>query len=96
MHLSSAVPPLPSPLLPGVDLHFWDAPDDILGADMDLLFEKDRVYLHNATGHFGALPLSVSGQGGRRGGANGRRGRPFKGAAEAEGATDCGFICLEL
>jgi hypothetical protein len=44
-----------------VDLHFWDAPDDVLGADMDLLFERDRVYLHKATGHFGAVPLSVSG-----------------------------------
>lgn len=44
-----------------VDLHFWDAPDDILGAHMDLLFERDRVYLHKATGTFGAIPLSVSG-----------------------------------
>jgi hypothetical protein len=45
-----------------VDLHFWDSPDDILGADMDLLFERDRVYLHKATGSFGAIPLSVSGE----------------------------------
>eukprot|EP00775_Hariotina_reticulata_P008364 gene8364-8548_t len=45
----------------GVDLHFWDAPDDILAADMDLLFERDRVYLHKATGAFGSIPLSVSG-----------------------------------
>ncbi|WIA09845.1 hypothetical protein OEZ85_010059 [Tetradesmus obliquus] len=44
-----------------VDLHFWDSPDDITGAAMDLLFERDRVYLHKATGSFGAIPLSVSG-----------------------------------
>jgi hypothetical protein len=28
---------------------------------MDLLFERDRVYLHKANGSFGAIPLSVSG-----------------------------------
>lgn len=32
----------------GAALHFWDAPDDILGADMDLVFERDRMYLHGA------------------------------------------------
>lgn len=48
--------------LPDVDLHFWDAPDDIVGATMDLLFERDRVYLHKANGSFGAIPLSVSGE----------------------------------
>ncbi len=32
----------------GVSLHFWDAPDDIHDADMDLVFERDRVYLHGA------------------------------------------------
>lgn len=46
-----------------MDLHFWDSPDDITGAAMDLLFERDRVYLHKATGSFGAIPLSVSGEG---------------------------------
>jgi hypothetical protein len=53
----------PPPLSPGadVDLHFWDATDDLLGCQMDLLFERDRVYLHKANGHFGAVPLSVSG-----------------------------------
>jgi hypothetical protein len=45
-----------------VELHFWDSPDDIQGASMDLLFERDRVYLHKATGSFGAIPLSVSGE----------------------------------
>ncbi len=44
-----------------VALHFWDAPDDILGADMELVFERDRVYLHGARGWFGAVPLSVTG-----------------------------------
>lgn len=52
---------LSSPPLPDVDLHFWDSPDDLLGAHMDLLFERDRVYLHKAHGHYGAVPLSVSG-----------------------------------
>ena len=32
----------------GASLHFWDSPDDILGADMDLVFERDRMYLHGA------------------------------------------------
>lgn len=55
------LPCLPA-CLAGVDLHFWDSPDDIQGASMDLLFERDRVYLHKATGSFGAIPLSVSGE----------------------------------
>jgi hypothetical protein len=57
-----------------VDLHFWDSPDDIQGASMDLLFERDRVYLHKATGSFGAIPLSVSGEATSPGGG-GRFGR---------------------
>jgi hypothetical protein len=35
---------------------------------MDLVFEGDRVYLHSARGHFGAVPLRVRprlGDGGR-------------------------------
>lgn len=44
-----------------VDLHFWDATDELLGCQMDLLFERDRVYFHKAHGHFGAVPLNVSG-----------------------------------
>src|SRR5689334_14264813 len=43
------------------DFHFWDAPDDITGASMDLVFERDRLYLHQAKGYFGAVPLNVSG-----------------------------------
>jgi hypothetical protein len=43
------------------DFHFWDAPDDITCANMDLIFEGDRMYLHGATGFFGAVPLDVTG-----------------------------------
>jgi hypothetical protein len=28
---------------------------------MDLVFDNDRLYLHNATAHYGAIPLCVSG-----------------------------------
>jgi hypothetical protein len=45
----------------GADFHFWDATDDILGADLDLLFEGDRLYLHNASGSFGSVPLTLTG-----------------------------------
>ncbi|GAX75992.1 hypothetical protein CEUSTIGMA_g3435.t1 [Chlamydomonas eustigma] len=45
----------------GASFHFWDAPDEISGADMDLVFEGDRMYLHGAQGHFGAVPLRVTG-----------------------------------
>ena len=45
----------------GADFHFWDATDDIRGADMGLVFERDRLYLHNTTGNFGAVPMSVTG-----------------------------------
>lgn len=45
----------------GSDFHFWDATDDILGADLDLLFEKDRLYLHQAQGRFGAVSMSLTG-----------------------------------
>lgn len=54
-------PSLPSSTHADIDLHFWDAPDELLGCAMDLLFERDRVYLHKAHGHYGAVPLSVSG-----------------------------------
>lgn len=46
----------------GIDLHFWDSPDDILGASMDLVMERSgRMYLHGAAGRFGAIPLHVAG-----------------------------------
>lgn len=41
--------------------HFWDAVDDFSDANMDLLFEGDRMYLHNASGRFGAVPLTMTG-----------------------------------
>jgi hypothetical protein len=44
----------------GARFHFWDATDEIEG-DLDLLFEKDRLYIHNAVGRFGAVPLALSG-----------------------------------
>ena len=43
------------------DFHFWDATDDITGANLDLLFERDRLYLHNASGSFGAVPMTLTG-----------------------------------
>lgn len=45
----------------GCDFHIWDAPDCLTGCNFDLLFERDRMYLHGATGRFGAVPLSVTG-----------------------------------
>ena len=45
----------------GANFHFWDATDDILDADLDLLFEKDRLYLHKAKGKFGAVPMTLTG-----------------------------------
>ena len=43
--------------------HFWDATDDFSATNMDLLFETDRLYLHKATGFFGAVPMSITGAG---------------------------------
>ncbi|CAG9460725.1 unnamed protein product [Pedinophyceae sp. YPF-701] len=45
----------------GADFHFWDAPDDIVACDMDLLFEGKRLYFHNARGCYGAIPVHVTG-----------------------------------
>lgn len=45
----------------GSEFHFWDATDDVLDADLDLVFEGRRLYLHNAVGKFGAVPLTVTG-----------------------------------
>ena len=44
-----------------VGFHFHDAPDDFFNADMDLVFEGRRLYLHDAKGFYGAVPCSVSG-----------------------------------
>lgn len=45
----------------GANFHFWDATDDIMDADLDLLFEGDRLYLHKAKGRFGAVPMTLTG-----------------------------------
>jgi hypothetical protein len=45
----------------GLEFHFWDSPDSLSGASMDLLFEGDRLYLHNASGYFGGVPLTLTG-----------------------------------
>jgi len=45
----------------GANFHFWDATDDIIDADLDLLFEGDRLYLHKAEGKFGAVPMTLTG-----------------------------------
>ena len=41
--------------------HFHDAPDDLFDTQMDLLFEDERMYLHNAHGYYGAIPIQASG-----------------------------------
>ncbi len=41
--------------------HFWDAVDDFTGVEVDLVYDRDRLYLHNAMGNFGAVPLMLSG-----------------------------------
>lgn len=46
----------------GANFHFWDATDDISGANLDLLFERDRLYLHNTSGSFGAVPMTLTGE----------------------------------
>ena len=41
--------------------HIWDAPDDFEDVNMDLIFENDRMHFHNATGRYGAIPVSAVG-----------------------------------
>lgn len=41
--------------------HFWGAVDDFNDTNMDLLFEGDRMYVHNGSGKFGAVPLTLAG-----------------------------------
>jgi len=41
--------------------HIWDAPDDFENVNMDLVFEENRIYFHNATGRYGAIPVSAVG-----------------------------------
>lgn len=51
----------PLPPHRGAEFHFWDATDDITGADLDLVFERDCLYLHNTSGAFGAVPMTLTG-----------------------------------
>lgn len=46
----------------GLDFHFWDAVDDLSCTDMDLVFDRQRLYMHNASGMFGSVPLTLSGE----------------------------------
>jgi hypothetical protein len=41
--------------------HFFDATDDFADTDLDLVFEKRRMYIHNGRGHYGHVPLTVTG-----------------------------------
>ncbi|UPQ99883.1 chloroplast protein TIC236 [Chloropicon primus] len=43
------------------NFHIWDAPDDFEDVNMDLLFENDRMHFHNATGYYGAIPVTAVG-----------------------------------
>lgn len=46
----------------GIDFHFWDAVDDLSNVDMTLVFDDQRMYMHNASGMFGSIPLTLSGE----------------------------------
>lgn len=45
----------------GARFHFWDAPDVVRDADLDLVFEGRRLYLHGARALFGAVPIVAAG-----------------------------------
>ena len=45
----------------GLDFHFWDAVDDLSSTNIDLVFDDQRLYMHNASGMFGSIPLTLSG-----------------------------------
>ncbi|KAL0030394.1 hypothetical protein WJX79_000988 [Trebouxia sp. C0005] len=45
----------------GLDFHFWDAVDDLSKTNIDLVFDDQRLYMHNAIGMFGSVPLTLSG-----------------------------------
>ena len=46
----------------GLDFHFWDAVDDLTKTDIDMVFDDQRLYMHNASGMFGSVPLTLSGE----------------------------------
>lgn len=41
--------------------HFFDSTDDFADTDVDLVFEGQRMYIHGGEGHFGHIPLTVTG-----------------------------------
>ena len=43
-------------------MHFWDSPDHLFKANFDLLLENNRMYFHNATAHYGGVPLKMTGR----------------------------------
>jgi len=45
----------------GLRFHFVDAPDDFAGVDAEFLFDGRKLYLHDARGFYGAIPLSCTG-----------------------------------
>jgi hypothetical protein len=45
----------------GLNFHFFDSPDSFADTDADLVFEGKRLYLHGGKGHYGAVPLTASG-----------------------------------
>jgi hypothetical protein len=43
------------------EFHIWNAPDDFEGVNVDLVFEGSKIFLHNCTGKYGAIPLALTG-----------------------------------
>jgi len=41
--------------------HFYDATDDFADTELDLVFQKRRMYIHNGRGHYGHVPITVTG-----------------------------------
>ena len=47
--------------LRNIDFQIWDSPSAFTGVGGSLLFEGQRMFFHNATGAYGQVPLTVSG-----------------------------------
>lgn len=43
------------------DFHIWDAPDHIYNSNFDILLQENRLYFHNSTGMYGAIPMVLTG-----------------------------------
>lgn len=41
--------------------HLYDATDDFADTELDLVFQKRRMYIHNGRGHYGHVPITVTG-----------------------------------